>query len=149
MFSAASLNKCLKFQFQWNKTLYCLRLNINLCSCYLFHKLCLLLECVQRKFRMRQPQPKKKKRDFLLIIVTACQGCVRHPLSQHEIEISKWDCPARNIYRSRHVFFLKIATEAVWTWCKQLQHKIYFWCVRPHNCNLTLRQLHLYLALAR
>jgi len=48
------------------------------------------------------------------------QRCVQQPQSWHEIEIPNWDCPAKNIYKSRHVFFF-----------------------------LKLQQLCLYLALAR
>jgi len=39
------------------------------------------------------------------------QRCVQQPQSWHEIEIPNWDCPAKNIYKSRHVFFFfEIAT---------------------------------------
>jgi len=50
--------------------------------------------------------PAKKKR----FLVNKCDRGVQHPPSQYEIEISKWDCPAKNIYKSRHVFFFEIAT---------------------------------------
>jgi len=58
--------------------------------------------------------PAKKKNEISCWQVW--QRCVWQPQSWHEIEIPNWDCPAKNIYKSRHVFFFWNCNNSVSIW---------------------------------